>query len=136
MNKRRYILIVEDSASQALRLQLLLKRAGYDVSIVRDGAEGWQQACSEQPGMILLDINLPTMDGFEVLSRLKTSGSTAAIPIVMLTSLDRIHDVEEAVARGADGYLFKDDCLGRHDGFRQVIDAVEQCLSVVRCDAA
>lgn len=136
MLKQHFVLVIEDSAAQALRLQLLLKRAGYMVCVARDGADGWQQACVNHPDVVLLDIHLPVMDGLEVLSRLKQCQSTASIPIVMLTSLDRVSDVTAAVARGADGYLFKDDCLGRQEGVQQILDAVELCLPVQRRDAA
>lgn len=126
--KHPCVLIVEDSASQALRLKLLLTRAGFDVAVARDGAEGWHQACRTRPGIILLDVNLPRMDGFRVLSLLKRAQATASIPVVMLTSHDSISDVEEAVTLGADGYLFKDDCLFRQEGARQIVDTVLQLV--------
>lgn len=123
------ILVIEDSASQALRLQLLLKRAGYDVRIAHDGAEGWLKACSLHPELILLDINLPRMNGFCVLALLKRNKTTDTIPVVMLTSHDRLVDVEEAVALGADGYLFKDDCLFRSEGAQQIVDTINQLVA-------
>lgn len=111
MDKRTLILLIEDSFSQALRLQLLLQRAGYDVSIARDGAEGWRQACAITPDLIILDVNLPTLDGFQVLTRLKFDRATAQIPVVMLARCDYIGTVERAMALGAAAYLFKDECL-------------------------
>jgi DNA-binding response OmpR family regulator len=109
------ILIIEDSNSQALWLQLLLEQAGYHVHTVRDGVEGWCYASRNHPDLILLDINLPTIDGFGVLYLLKRCHLTATVPVLMLTVLDRVSDVEYALALGADGYLFKDDYFVQHD---------------------
>jgi CheY-like chemotaxis protein len=123
------ILIIEDSASQALRLQLMLQRAGYTVLIAKDGSEGWQQAYMAHPAVILLDVNLPAMNGFQVLAYLKKNHATARIPVIMLTTMDRITDVEEALALGADGYLFKDDCLFRSEGGEQILEEVSHFLA-------
>jgi DNA-binding response OmpR family regulator len=103
------ILLIEDSPSQALQLQLILQRAGYRVLVVADGAAGWQAACDELPQLILLDVELPTLDGFQVLSRLKRGHATAAIPVIMLTNRDHISSVERAIELGVDDYLFKED---------------------------
>jgi DNA-binding response OmpR family regulator len=103
------ILLIEDSPSQALSFRLMLEQAGYSVMVVGDGAEGWRRACAVPPRLILLDIGLPTMDGFQVLSRLKRDRRTAGIPVVMLTQRDHIADVQRAIELGADDYLFKDD---------------------------
>jgi CheY-like chemotaxis protein len=112
MNEAPYIMLVEDSTSQALQLQLLLKQyTTQPIQIISDGAEAWRQACKEHPGLILLDINLPSLDGFQILSRLKRNRDTADIPVIMLTTSDSITDVERAIELGANDYLFKDDCL-------------------------
>jgi DNA-binding response OmpR family regulator len=103
------ILLIEDSPSQALQLQLILERAGYHVAVVTDGAAGWQAACDQLPELILLDVELPTLDGFQVLSRLKRSSATAAIPVIMLTNRDHISSVERAIELGVDDYLSKQD---------------------------
>jgi CheY-like chemotaxis protein len=116
MTKPCSILLIEDSFSQALRVQLLLQRQGYHVRIASDGAEGWQKACRELPDLILLDVNLPTLDGFQVLTRLKFSRATAHIPVVMLARCQYVGTIERALALGAAGYLFKDDCLEREGG--------------------
>jgi DNA-binding response OmpR family regulator len=103
------ILLIEDSPSQALQLQLILQRAGYRVVVVADGAAGWQAACDQLPQLILLDVELPTLDGFQVLSRLKRGSATAAIPVIMLTNRDHISSVERAIELGVDDYLPKQD---------------------------
>lgn len=129
-DKQPCVLIIEDSPSQALRLKLLLARAGYAVCVARDGAEGWEQAYRGLPDVILLDINLPCLDGFELLALLKREDRTADIPVVMLSSFDRVRYVERAVELGAAGYLFKDDCLFRQDGAQYIVDIVEVALGI------
>ena len=103
------ILLIEDSSSQALQLQLILQRAGYRVAVVADGVVGWQAACDQQPRLILLDVELPSLDGFQVLSRLKRGRVTADIPVIMLTNRDHISSVERAIELGVDDYLPKQD---------------------------
>jgi CheY-like chemotaxis protein len=103
------ILLIEDSASQALQLQLILQRAGYRVTLANDGLVGWRAACAQPPRLILLDVDLPALDGFQVLARLKRDPATANIPVVMLTHREHIDHVERAIALGASDYLFKDD---------------------------
>ncbi|MEI7645467.1 MAG: response regulator [Chloroflexales bacterium] len=103
------ILLIEDSQSQAMRFRLMLEREGYSVDIVADGAAGWRTACADPPRLILLDIDLPSLDGFQVLGRLKRDRSTSEIPVVMLTHRDNVSSVQRAIDLGADDYLFKDD---------------------------
>jgi CheY-like chemotaxis protein len=131
------ILIIEDSSSQALRLRLLLERAGYRVQIAADGAAGVQQADAQRPELVLLDVNLPGMDGFEVLAALKNASATCHIPVVMLTADDTIDDVERAIELGADGYLFKDDCLFQASGLNQIFDVMQEVgRNKTRCQTA
>lgn len=103
------ILLIEDSIAQAISFQLMLEREGYSVAVVADGAAGWRAVCSEHPRLVLLDIDLPSLDGYQVLSRLKRDRRTAGIPVVMLTHRDNITSVERALSLGANDYLFKDD---------------------------
>src|SRR5213080_365569 len=126
MNDTYDILLVEDSPSQALQFRLVLQRGGYCVRVVVDGAEGWRVACEDQPKLILLDIDLPTLDGFQILSRLKRDRITTNIPVLMLTNREHISNVERAIALGADNYLFKDDAA------EQLCAAVMQLLDTRR----
>lgn len=103
------ILLIEDSSAQALCFRLILEAEGYHVLVIADGAAGWRQVTITPPRLILLDIDLPSMDGFQVLSLLKRDRRTTRIPVVMLTHRDHIVSVEPAIALGADDYLFKDD---------------------------
>lgn len=117
------ILLIEDSPTQALRFQLILQRAGYCVRVVADGADGWRAACTDLPRLILLDVDLPTMDGFQVLARLKRGRATASIPVIMLTNREHVSNVFQALDLGADNYLPKPDALD------QLQSAVEQLLA-------
>jgi twitching motility two-component system response regulator PilH len=138
MNQSSYILLIEDSPSQALQFQLLIKRyTGHEVRVVSDGAEGWNVACSSQPLLIMLDINLPTLDGFQVLNRLKRGRLTSHIPVIMLTTSDRISDVERALSLGASDYLFKDDCFFKSkESSDQLREALEQAISAASATSA
>ena len=122
MNTTYDILLVEDSPSQAIQFRLVLQRAGYSVRVVVDGAEGWRIACEDLPKLILLDIDLPTLDGFQILGRLKRDRITATIPVLMLTNREHISNVERAISLGVDNYLFKDDAT------EQLCAAVGQLL--------
>lgn len=109
VNEETEILLIEDSPSQALCFKLLLQRAGYQVQIIADGAEGWRRVCACQPRLILLDIDLPSLDGFQILSRLKRGRSTSWVPVIMLTNRNHVSNVLRAMELGAQDYLFKDD---------------------------
>lgn len=129
MDNNTIILLVEDSTSQAIQFQLLLQRAGYEVQLAMDGMTGWAHACTQMPGLILLDIDLPKMNGFQLLMRLKRGRKTAHIPVMMLTCRDHISDVERAIELGADDYLFKDECLFQKDASGYLCNAVSQFIS-------
>ena len=118
------ILLIEDSPTQALQFQLVLQRAGYRMRVIADGAEGWRTACADLPRLILLDVDLPTLDGFQVLARLKRGRATAKIPIIMLTHREHVSNVLQALDLGADDYLPKPDALALLQG------AVEQLLAI------
>jgi DNA-binding response OmpR family regulator len=123
------ILLIEDSPSQAIRLQLILQQLGYEVRLASDGKEGWCTACSTHPTLILLDMNLPSLNGLQVLARLKRDAKTADIPVVILSDSDNILQVEKAIELGASDYLFKGDCL-RWDASTQLSSAITQVLNV------
>ena len=101
------ILIVEDEAQVAESLHALLTARGYEVSWVPDGGEAVDHARKSKPDLILLDVILPRLGGFDVCKLLKTDPVTAAVKIVMITGLGRMGDVEKAFANGADDYIIK-----------------------------
>jgi two-component system phosphate regulon response regulator PhoB len=101
------ILVVDDEPEAVELLEFNLKQAGYVVSTAGDGAEALKRARSQTPDMIVLDVMLPEMDGFEICKSLRLDSSTAKIPIIMLTAkaaeIDRVLGLE----LGADDYLTK-----------------------------
>ncbi len=121
------ILLIEDSPTQAIRFKMLLSAMGYNVHLASDGREGWCEACSTRPTLILLDFNLPSLNGLQVLSRLKRDHTTSSIPVVMLSDHDHALQVEQALELGAKDYLFKADYM-RQDGALCLQHAIEQVL--------
>ena len=101
------VLIVEDESAVAENLQALLTAKGHQAAIVADGSEAVQRARKDTPELMLLDIVLPKMGGFDVCKILKSDPLTATIKIIIITGLGRMGDVETAFQAGADDYLIK-----------------------------
>lgn len=102
------ILIVEDDPDIALSLRLKLEREGdYAVETAVDGADGLRAALGSPPDLILLDVNLPGMDGFEICRRLRKDPATASVPIIMLTARIDEADRVAGLEFGADDYISK-----------------------------
>ena len=85
--RKEVVLIVDDNAANLGALSDLLDRSGYDVAVARDGAMALEQVEHEAPDLILLDVRMPGMDGFEVCRRLKERPSTREIPVMFMTAL-------------------------------------------------
>jgi CheY-like chemotaxis protein len=100
----RKILYVEDNEDNVFMLASRLRRKGFEVVIARDGEEGINVARTELPDLILMDLSLPVLDGWEATRRLKESPETQSIPIIVLTAHAMTGDREKAVAAGADEY--------------------------------
>lgn len=94
--KRKTVLVVEDSVTQSRRLQILLEGEGLDVMCADNGEKGLNMARELKPDLVLLDLQMPGMNGFQVCQHLKRKRDTADIPIIMLTQ----HDDPEAVTLG------------------------------------
>lgn len=101
------VLIVDDDAFLGGIYATKLEIEGFAVVSARDGEEGLRAALKEMPDLILLDVLMPKLDGFEVLKRLKSDPTTKAIPVIMLTNLGQKEDVEKGLAEGAEDYLIK-----------------------------
>jgi DNA-binding response OmpR family regulator len=128
MSESSDILLIEDSPSQGLQIQLLLQRAGFSVRIATDGVQGWRQAHSNPPRLVLLDVNLPTLDGFQVLTRLKRDRSTANIPVIILSTSNHVSDVERAITLGTDDYWVKGDLLTEKDAAHLFCETIDQLI--------
>jgi CheY-like chemotaxis protein len=98
------ILLVEDNELNRDMLSRRLTRKGYDVLLAEDGAKGLSAATEGKPDLILMDMSLPMIDGWEVTRRLKAEPQTRAIPVIALTAHAMSSDREKAVAAGCDDY--------------------------------
>ena len=101
------ILLVEDNEMNRDMLMRRLQRRGYEVVVAVDGKQGISTAQSEMPDLILMDMSLPEMDGWEATRRLKAEGATAHIPTIALTSHVMAGAREEALEAGCDDYDVK-----------------------------
>jgi len=98
------ILLVEDNEMNRDMLSRRLERKGYQVAIAVDGGEGLAKARTEKPDLILMDMSLPVLDGWEATRQLKAGEETKHIPIIGLTAHAMAGDREEALAAGCDDY--------------------------------
>jgi len=103
------VLIVEDSATQALRLKLVLEKAGLAVGWAPNGHVAVEMATTNPPCAVIIDVNLPDMDGFQVCRTLQEHPATARTPRVLLTVRDRAQDTLAGLDAGAVAYIPKDD---------------------------
>ena len=103
-----HILVVDDEPEIVRMVAKIMEARGHKISTARDGVEAIDVALRERPDVIVLDLNLPKLNGFEVCKRLKTSDDTKNIPIVMLTaSYISVEDAAEGLGAGADEYVVK-----------------------------
>lgn len=98
------ILLVEDNELNRDMLSRRLNRLGYDVVVAADGAAGVERAAEYQPDIVLMDMSLPVMDGWEATRQLKTGEKTATIPVIGLSAHAMSGDAEKAIQAGCDDY--------------------------------
>lgn len=101
------ILVIDDEEDILEFLDTLLTTKGFSVVTAPDGETGLSRAMEEKPGVILLDIMMPEMDGHEVCRRLKSQTETADIPVIMLTAMNRVQDIAQSMDEGVDGFMAK-----------------------------
>lgn len=109
----RKLLLVEDSPTQAALMRSHFEQAGLNVLVAGDGEEGLNKTASFCPDLVLLDMQLPDINGIEVCKRLKAQIQTRAIPVVMLSSNDTFKSMVDAYKAGADYYVVKDENSAR-----------------------
>ena len=112
------ILFIEDETALQKTLSAVMEQAGHTVVNAYDGEKGLELAQEAAPDLILLDLILPKMDGFSVLEKLKGDQKTKDIPVIVLTNLESVDDVEKVIGLGATTYLVKanydlDDIAGK-----------------------
>ncbi len=106
MSKPR-ILIAEDEPNIVLSLEFLMQRAGYVVETVDNGEDAFRRAAENPPDLLLLDVMLPRLSGFEVCQQLRALPACRALPIIMLTAKGRDSEVSKGLALGATAYITK-----------------------------
>lgn len=101
------VLVVDDEPNIVLSLEFLMEQAGFEVVTAEDGEQALARVDDTQPDLLLLDISLPGISGFDVLERLRSQEATAQLPIIMLTAHGRDVEREKGMALGADDYITK-----------------------------
>jgi CheY-like chemotaxis protein len=105
--KNKTVLLVEDNEDNLVIYSTILRHSGYVVIEARDGKAGIDAAQSAHPAIILMDVSIPLIDGWEATRRLKADPDTAHIPIIALTAHALASDQQKAIDAGCDGYIPK-----------------------------
>ncbi len=101
------VLIAEDEPNIVESLSFLLGRAGFDIAVESDGQKALETALTTPPDVLILDVMLPSLDGYEILRRLRADDRTATLPVLMLTAKGQREDRETALDCGADLFITK-----------------------------
>lgn len=101
------ILVIEDNRDNRELMSYLLTASGHEALMATGGVEGIELALSERPDLVLLDLHMPGIDGYETARRLREHPQLEAVPIVAVTALAMVGDREAVLARGFDGYIAK-----------------------------
>jgi two-component system cell cycle response regulator DivK len=104
---KKKVLVIEDNDQNLYLVTFILEKNGYQVHSARDGREGVELAAAVKPDLILLDIQLPGMDGYAVAGKLRGNPDLAKVPIIAVTSYAMAGDREKALAAGCTGYMEK-----------------------------
>ena len=107
MDKRKRILLVDDSGTTLMMERMILKSEPYEVVVAKNGKQALDLALEQPPDLILLDVVMPVMDGFETCKQLRAHEGTSAIPIIMVTTKGQAEHVESGFASGCSDYVTK-----------------------------
>lgn len=121
--KKKNILVVEDDQFLAKVYLSKLKKEGYKVRVAYDGNEGIEEINKELPNIVLLDLILPGMDGFEVLEKIKADPKLAKVPVIILSNLGQDEDIKRGKKLGADDYFVK-----ANTSLSNIIKKIEQYI--------
>jgi twitching motility two-component system response regulator PilH len=101
------ILVVDDSPTEVVVFKKILAKQGYEILVATDGQEGVDLAIQELPDLILMDVVMPVLNGFQATRQLKNNESTANIPVIMVTTKDQQTDINWGMRQGATEYMVK-----------------------------
>ena len=118
------ILIADDDPQTIIMLEFKLKSLGHEIMSANDGGQALEMAASESPDLVLLDLNMPVLDGFQVLRRLKSDGVTKDIPVIMLSA----HGQEKEVVTGLE--IGAVDYVSKPFSFAELIARVNRSLAI------
>ena len=104
---RKKILLVDDSSTILMIEKMILGKAAYDIVTARDGQEAVEKAVAERPDLVLMDVVMPRMTGFEACQALRSNGATRDIPIIMVTTRGEADSVEAGFESGCNDYVTK-----------------------------
>ncbi len=105
--ERKKILLVDDSSTVLLMEKMILSKSPYHLVTATDGQDGFDKAVAEKPDLILLDVIMPRMDGFEVCRRLREREETRRVPVIMVTTRGELTSVETGYKSGCTDYITK-----------------------------
>jgi len=104
---RKKILLVDDSSTVILMEKMILSKGPYDLVVAKDGQEGVEKAVAEKPSLILMDVMMPRLNGFEACRRLRSQSDTAAIPVIMVTTRGEAESLRSGREAGCTDYVTK-----------------------------
>src|SRR5581483_9047652 len=107
MNGKGTVLIIEDQEGFRDIYEDVLVNEGYEVLTAEDGLKGWELSKSMKPTLVLLDLGLPKMDGFEVLQKMRSDEATKSIPVIIFSVMGEHKDIQKAMSMGANDYTVK-----------------------------
>ena len=107
MNRRKKIMLVDDSSTALMMERAILSKRDFDLVTARDGEEAVAMSLAERPDLILMDVMMPRMNGFEACRRIRTDPQTKDIPIIMVTTRGEMDNMETGYAAGCSDYVTK-----------------------------
>jgi len=122
------VLVIEDDKFLQRLLVMKLTQDGFEVSGASDGEEGLRRIVTESPDLVVLDLIMPKMDGFEVLTQMRTNSASRDIPVIVLSNLGQDEDVSRVKQLGAIEFLTKSD-VSIHEVVRKIKEALARYLS-------
>lgn len=123
----RKICVIEDNPNLLRQISYVFEQEGYEVATAMDGSEGMRRVRAEKPDLLILDIMLPGIDGYQVCRYLRADPKTAHLPIIILTAKAQARDQEYGFQAGADDYLTKPIALS------ELVTRVKSLLFFVEC---